>query len=219
MIPQSAVLGKKSPCLTQALESSTTNEAKAFEALVQLSVLVRLMSAKPHALVPRHANPTNDEVFAATEIFHAVTEVQNLNTLRDAVATKFSGDNRVRRVVAVPLFDQFPTYDFFVFHSGGHGTWRIAAGYQCKKGTKFPDETHAAASLEEVPLSVWIEGRSPKKQQTGNDFTYGWTLLTKEQHLEFLGESVYNALPPNEISGACPCCQDVPSKPGSAILG
>jgi len=206
MIAQRAVLGKDCPELVEPLESPRISEAKAFEALVELSVLVRLMSTKRHPLVPRNANVPDNEAIPATEMFHVGSEYKTLDGLQEAVAAKFNRNDDVQQVVAVPLYEQFQVYDFFVLHRTTRASWNVVAGYKCKKGTQFPD--HAAAPTNEVGVSIWVEGRSPTTRQAGNDNRYGWRLLTKSEHLDFLGESIYNALPPDPSDdGGCHTCQ------------
>ena len=54
MIAQTYVLGKDYKPLQKTLENTFIDEAKAFEALIQLAVLVRLIAKEDHKLVPCH---------------------------------------------------------------------------------------------------------------------------------------------------------------------
>ena len=66
------MLGKNCPPLREILEHPEINEAKAFEALVELSVITRLLSdsKNSHKFVPRHQSVTDDNSFDATEIIY-----------------------------------------------------------------------------------------------------------------------------------------------------
>jgi len=70
LIAQPAVLGKNCTSLRTSLEDPMIEEAQAFEALTQLAVLVRLLSAQHHHLVPHNINIPLAEAFRATEILH-----------------------------------------------------------------------------------------------------------------------------------------------------
>jgi hypothetical protein len=127
MVAQNDVLGKDYPSLRGPLENPGIDEPKAFEALTQLAVLVRLLSKQSHPLVP--VNPEiGDSVFKGTEMFHISADVENLEGIVTAVHDRYVMTTQVVQVVAVPLFSSFPAYDFFLMHKIG-GEWKVAAGY------------------------------------------------------------------------------------------
>jgi hypothetical protein len=68
MVAQTYVLGKNYPYLRAPLEDPQVDEARAFAALTQLSVLVRLLSGQPHHLAP--SNPFVENSFTGTEMLH-----------------------------------------------------------------------------------------------------------------------------------------------------
>jgi hypothetical protein len=68
MVAQPDVLGKNYPYLRAPLENPQVDEARAFAALTQLSVLVRLLSGQPHHLAP--SNPFVENSFTGTEMLH-----------------------------------------------------------------------------------------------------------------------------------------------------
>lgn len=196
------VLGKYYPILFETLCSPQIDEAKAFEALVQLAVLLRLFSSQLHDLVPHAtANLHPRAAFEATEMYHVSDEAKDLDGLVEKVAEMYSLRPMVQQVVVVPLYSSFPTYDFFVFHRND-GNWITAAGYQCKLGNELPDEHHRAWT--NVGLSVWIGGSCRKYrvesatrvQQTEK---YGWVLMAAEKQFDILGVSILQALPRRSV--------------------
>lgn len=217
---QESVLGKNCPHLRTVLQSPDTNHPKAFEALAELAVALQLMSSTPRYrnIVPRHPDVSRENCIEATAIFEIEAEHQNINDLRGAVEERLENQREryadVRQIVVIPQYSEFPLYDFFLFHrQTRRRQWRwnrrqnrqctIAAGYQCKSGAKYPDSDHAAA--REVKLSVWIEGNGPTTRRTNK--SYGWTLLSREEHRMLLGESFFAALPPSDDDSVpCPYC-------------
>ena len=126
---QKAVLGKACPHLRAVLEAPDTNPSKAFAALAELAVARHLMSSSPryhHNLIPRHSGVSLDDAFAATAIFEIGAEAQTIKALRIAVDDRLAKDNEryasVMQMVVIPLFSEFPIYDFFLFHR--HRCWR-----------------------------------------------------------------------------------------------
>jgi hypothetical protein len=113
MVAQATVLGKDYSHLRTTLESPCIDEAKAFEAMTQLAVLVRLLSEKEHELVP--PNPLILDSLDETEMFHIEAEAKTLAAIMEQVSIRFHKTN-VLQVVAVPLFASFPTYDTFLLH-------------------------------------------------------------------------------------------------------
>jgi len=211
LISQFDVLGKDCSSLRTSLEDPSIEEAKAFEALTQLAVLVRLLSAQHHELVPHNRDIPIGGSFKATEILHVASSVTTIADVIDAVTIEFSQRPHVLQVVAVPYFASFPMYDYFVLHRA-EGGWKIAAGYQCKQGTEHPNEE----SSPDVPLSVWIEGKCRKyrvredgARVTRNEVR-GWVLLGESDQVDMLGVSVSEALPVPFPAGALPsghgCC-------------
>ena len=215
MCAQKSVLGKDCPQLRSVLQAPDTNYSEAFEALAELAVTLQLMSSRPRyrSIVPRHPSVSLDNCFDATAIFEMEDEHQTIADLRKAVETRLKNNEElyegVKQIVVIPQYPEFPIYDFFLFHR--RRTWKrlrrvqctIAAGYQCKYGSKYPDEEHKAD--KEVKLSVWIEGKGPATRQTNK--RYGWTLLTREEHRMLLGESLFASLPPSDNEKApCPHC-------------
>lgn len=202
LIAQPSVLGKNRRNLCAVLESSELNQPKAFKALAQLAVILQLMcTGKGVTCVPRHSKVTQQNALDATAIFEVGSEARNIEDLRQAVDAKFSGEEKTLQVVVIPLYAEFPIYDFFLFHRNNdvfrRQKWKIAAGYQCKMGTKYPNKEHRAA--REVSKSVWIEGRSPiSRAQPGNDH-HGWQLLSRGQHQKLLGVSLFAALPLDDM--------------------
>jgi hypothetical protein len=69
MVAQENVLGKDFPILRTILEKPQIDEPKAFEVLVELSVLVRLLSAEQHDLVPHNSAVQAGQDYEATEFF------------------------------------------------------------------------------------------------------------------------------------------------------
>ncbi|KAG7365868.1 hypothetical protein IV203_028538 [Nitzschia inconspicua] len=165
LIAQSPVLGKEASHLRNTLESPDTNPAKAFEALVALSVLVRLLSRSEnnHKFVPRHRLVSDTNSFEATEIIHAHERNQDIPSLIRAVKEAFprTTRGRVLQLVAIPLYEHFPKYDFFLLHRGQLRGWSIEVGYQCKMGQQYLDRAHRAESRR-VVKSLWVEGKGPE---------------------------------------------------------
>jgi len=212
LISQFDVLGKDCSSLRTSLEDPSIEEAKAFEALTQLAVLVRLLSAQHHELVPHNSNISDGGSFKATEILHVASSATTIAGIIDAVKVEFSKRPHVLQVVAVPYFASFPTYDFFVLHRADDAGWKVAAGYQCKQGTEHPTEE---ASLD-VPLSVWIEGKCRKYRvredgaHVPRTIRHGWVLLGESDQVGMLGVSVSEALPLQSPADGLPvghrCC-------------
>jgi hypothetical protein len=116
MIAQQSVLGKDYRHLRATLQHPSIDEAKAFEALMQLAILIRLMTGLEHDLVPLNSNaiePADISPFEATELFHVGQEATTIHGLVTSVSRQFSCRTNVLQVVAVPLFASFPVYDFF----------------------------------------------------------------------------------------------------------
>ena len=199
MIAQQSVLGKDYRHLTATLQHPSIDEAKAFEALTQLAILIRLMTGLEHDLVPLNSDAIERAdimPFEATELFYAGQESTTIHSIVTSISRQFSRRTNVMQVVAVPLFASFPVYDFFVLHRISHG-WRVAAGYQCKQGTKYPNED----ADEKVALSVWLEGKC-RKYRVGDDGALvdmkeerGWLLLGENNQMGLLGVSISEALP------------------------
>lgn len=215
---QESVLGENCPNLRVVLEAPDTNHpSKAFEALAELAVAIQLMSTKPRYrdIIPRHSGVPRDSPIApiaATAIFEIPAEAQTIDALRNAVDDLLEKDRElyahVLQIVVIPLFSEFPIYDFFLFHRRRNlfGSWKkctIAAGYQCKQGTKYPDRAHKA--VRGVKRSIWIEGKAPTSRR-GAENRHGWTLLSREEHRRLLGESLYAALPSYPQAEACGYC-------------
>jgi hypothetical protein len=193
------VLGKDYRILSETLCSPQIDEAKAFEALAQLAVLLRLLSSQPHDLVPHisTANLHPHAAFEATEMYHASKEAKDLDGLIKKVTEMYSLRPEVMQVVVVPLFASFPSYDFFLFHRDGRN-WKPAAGYQCKLGDELPDKKHTA--LTNVGLSVWIGGSCRKYcveagTRVPQTKKYGWVLMGADRQVDMLGVSISEALP------------------------
>lgn len=182
--------------LRTTLEDPNIDEAKAFEALTQLSVLVRLLSAKHHELVPYNNEICDGESFKATEILHVNNQATDIEGVIEVVTLEFSSRPNVLQVVAVPYYASFPMYDFFVLHRVNR-CWKIAAGYQCKQGNESP----TAEASRDVPLSVWVEGncRKYRVQENGARLPRkkfrNWELLWEPEQVQMLGVSVSEALP------------------------
>ena len=151
----------------RALQHPSIDEAKAFEALTQLAILIRLMTGLEHDLVPLNSDVIERAgimPFEATELFYVGQEATTIPSIVTSISRQFSRRTNVMQVVAVPLFASFPVYDFFVLHRISHDSWRVAAGYQCKQGTKYPNEDADG----QVALSVWLEGKC-RKYRVGDD--------------------------------------------------
>jgi len=206
MVAQINVLGKEYTQLYETLQNPCIDEAKAFEALTQLAVLVRLLTQMEHDLVPMNvAGICNAGVtaFEATELLFVRSNATSIPQIVDAASNRFSLQREVQQVVAIPLFASFPVYDFFVLHRTERG-WRVAAGYQCKQGSKLPKEEADKA----VSMSVWLEGRCRKYRVGGSDDRLerkeekGWILLSENCQSDLLGVTVSEAVP------ADPACED-----------
>jgi hypothetical protein len=201
MVAQYAVLGKDYEQLRVILENPTISETKAFEALIQLAVLVRLLSEEPHDLVPSNKEIQAGCAFDATEMFHVV-KVTTLEGIIQAVKLEFSRFPEVVQVVAVPLSESFPLYDFFILHKL-ELVWTVAAGYQCKSSSEYPTKVAWA----EVALSVWVDGKCRKyRLQDGSGRLpmkeeKGWKMLGESWQQEFLGVSISEALPQDPDDG------------------
>mmetsp|Transcript_24515 Transcript_24515/g.58165 ORF Transcript_24515/g.58165 Transcript_24515/m.58165 type:complete len:577 (+) Transcript_24515:284-2014(+) len=197
LVSQWGVLGKECGSLRTNLEDPSIDEAKAFEALTQLAVLVRLLSAQHHELVPHNMNIPDGRSFEATEILHVAHSATTITGVIEAVRIEFSQRPDVLQVVAVPYYASFPMYDFFVLHRADDVRWRIAAGYQCKQGNEYP----TGDASPDVPLSIWIEGKC-RKYRIAEDgahvqktISLGWIILGESGQLSMLGVSVSEALP------------------------
>lgn len=199
MIAQYKVLGKDYRRLCSTLEHSGIDEAKAFEALTQLAVLVRMLTQMEHDLVPMNVNAIREagtNPFVATELFYVGQNATDISGIVEAVSRQFQRRNKVQQVIAVPLFAAFPVYDFFVLHRTKEN-WDVKAGYQCKQGSKYP--THETD--EAVGLSVWLEGKCRKYRveeegsHVGSKIERGWVLLGESNQAALFGVSVSEALP------------------------
>jgi hypothetical protein len=199
MVAQSNVLGKNYPLLYTTLQNPSIDEPKAFEALTQLAVLVRLISQMEHDLVPVNTAALEQpgvNCFVATELFHVGQNATNISEVIESVKLQFSRRQQVHQVVAVPLFASFPVYDFFLLHRTDNG-WKVAAGYQCKQGTMHPNQDADPA----IPLSVWLEGKCRKYRvesdgsRVESKLDRGWVMLGESNQCGLLGVSVSEALP------------------------
>jgi hypothetical protein len=209
MVAQRGVLGKYYRRLCATLKNPDIDEPKAFEAVVQLAIFVRLLSEQQHPLVP--PNPairaTNGSAFEGTEMFHVAESVTTIDDIIDAVSARYSRTPQVLQVVAVPMFASFPTYDFFLLHKCVEG-WNVAGGYQCKQGKENPSED----AWPEIRLSVWIERKCRKYrvQEDGKRVSEklyrGWVLLGESGQTDLLGVSVSEALPQDPVCEENPCC-------------
>ena len=175
--------------------------------LAELSVLVRLLAAEQHNLVPRNPRVPEGQDFNATECFFVEKASDCIGTLINSVALEFSQEHRsnVLQVVAAPLNSQFPKYDFFVLHKPANGSWHVAAGYQCKQTSEHP--TDAAEDKATVGVSVWIKGNcntkravpdgTGKRRLVDETNSKGWVLLSASAPAQddFLGFTVAQALP------------------------
>lgn len=197
MVAQEVVLGKDIPPLRSILEYPELNEPKAFEALVELSVILRLLSHSDnrHRFVPRHRSVSNDSCFNATEVFHLSPTCRDIDSLLRETEREFMDKNHVLQVVAIPLYDQFPKYDFFLLHRKQFRKrrWTIKVGFQCKMTRQYPDKKHKAEAKRRVTTSVWVEGMPPRSRATENNF--GWEIIDMNNLQSFLGESIFHALP------------------------
>jgi hypothetical protein len=211
MVAQENVFGKDFPFLRTILEIPQIDEPKAFEALVELSVLVRLLSAEQHDLVPRNPAAPAGQDHEATELFFVEEASDCIYTLLNSVRREFSQGHRshVLQVVAVPIHREFPKYDFFLLHRTNE-VWSVAAGYQCKQTSEYP--TEAAEDNTRVAVSVWVEGRckenraatdgAGKRRLVDNITSKGWVLMSASAQDDFLGFTVAQALPSRTVDPA-----------------
>ena len=203
-------LGKDYENLFGSLCFPQIDEAKAFEALSELAVLLRLLSSQQHFLVPAVQGLSSVEAYHATEMYHVDGEAQDLKTLIRRVKSKYVFEAHVMQVVVVPLFASFPIYDFFIFHRVGDD-WVAAAGYQCKLGHELPNEEHDA--WEGVNLSVWIGGscRMYRIDKAGARVPcaekFGWKVLGQDTQFDMLGVSISEALPHHVASVNSHVCE------------
>jgi hypothetical protein len=87
------------------LENPTTEEPEAFEALVQLAVLVQLLSEQPHELVPFNKEIQPGSGFNATKMFHVAATVKTLEGIVQVVHDKFDPGSCFRFLSGVRLFN------------------------------------------------------------------------------------------------------------------
>lgn len=210
MVAQPNVLGKDCSSLRTLLEQPQIDEAKAFEALTELSVLARLLTDERHELVPRNPMIQAGKDYEATEYYMVEKSVDCIETLINSVAREFSHHNRqqVLQVLAVPAHAEFPKYDFFLLHRQADG-WQITAGYQCKQTAQSP--TEPAEDKRKVGVSVWIGGKCSSKRAVSDGTkrrfvdqteSNGWVLLSAEAQDSFLGVTVAQALPSKIVDPA-----------------
>ena len=204
------VLGKDYPILRETLCSPQIDEAKAFEALTQLAILIRLLTSRSHNLVPAFTEElTPAAVFNATEMYHVTEKAVDLDSLTERITEKYSLRPEVMQVVVVPMFASFPAYDFFVFHRVDE-KWVPAAGYQCRLGQETPEEKNRA--WNDVGLSVWIGGSCRTYRGVGDGERvpstrrYGWVVMGASVQYDLLGVSISEALPENISSLNSPPC-------------
>ena len=197
---QRAVIGREMSGLQERLEKPDLDKSKAFEALVELSVTLRLLSHSDikHDFVPRNRFVTNQSCFDATDVLFVGATNADIASLLNAVERHFSqtGMEKVLQTVAVPLCAVFPKYDFFLLHRRPprlRGKWKIKVGFQCKMTREYPDEKHAAEAKSIVPISVWVEGSPPETRDMSE--SHGWKMMTKQDVRSFLGESIFHCLP------------------------
>mmetsp|Transcript_1124 Transcript_1124/g.2486 ORF Transcript_1124/g.2486 Transcript_1124/m.2486 type:complete len:298 (+) Transcript_1124:965-1858(+) len=209
LLENEEVLGKDYPMLHETLCSPQIDEAKAFEALTQLAILLRLLTSLSHHLVPSCTKEMAPVAgFNPTEMYHVSEEAVDLDSLTKRVAEKYALSPEVMQVVVVPLFASFPIYNFFVFHRDGE-KWVPHAGYQCKLGQETPDERHRA--WDDIGLSVWIGGscrryRVEDGERVPATEKHGWVLMGGSVQSEMLGVSISEALPENVTSLNNPLC-------------
>jgi len=206
MLAQPNILGKKYHPFRTTLEQPSIDEPKAFEALAQLAILVRLLANEKHTLVPFHPSIMDDvpadDVQKATEMFHVAETAKELDGILSEVKARFKTAPEVVQVVAVPMYASFPTYDFFLLHREGKRNWKVIVGYQCKQGSENPSED----AWKDVPTSVWIEGKCRRYrvrgdgQRVSTKLHRGWTLLGESNQADLLGVSVAEALPQKPAS-------------------
>ena len=203
---QDYVLGKEKrrecPNLRYVMEAPNTSEYEAFEKLCELAVLIQLMAKNPTASnkhVPRHPDVNSSNAYNVTDILEIHDSCQDIQSLSSEVQYMYRNfPHRYKdtlQFVVVPNYKHFPLYDFFVFHRNAASEFDIAAGYQCKKASNYPDENHKAKP--EVGISIFIE-RKPKGGVTRGQVNHGWTMLIKDEIQELLGESFFAALPEDE---------------------
>ena len=211
MVAQRNVLGKNYPQLRATLEKSNIDEAKAFEALVQLAVLVRLLAKEDHELVPCHPSVKNPlSAHLATEMLHVGDSATTLKALITDVTDRYKDFPETVQVVAVPMYASFPTYDFFLLHREERN-WNAVVGYQCKQGRECPVD----GAWKDVAASVWVEGkcRQYRVQDGGKRVAEkghkGWKLLSDSNQANMLGITAAEALPQARGSAKDDrrCCQ------------
>lgn len=221
MLAQEAVLGKNYPDLRVLLENPNLDEPKAFEALTQLAVLLRLLTNQTNDACIPDAPTGMTNAWKQTEMFHMTAQAHTLDDVIEYVQARYSpesqgsGSEPVLQVVAVPLDGSYDLYDFFILQRGGvEGQWEAAAGYQCKKSRDYPQEK---PDTKNVKMSVWLEGKPPvyrvrqekdkKTTQVQQIYYDGWLLMAKDRQSQLLGVSVSEALPPDETDGNGQCCE------------
>ena len=167
------------------------------------------------SLVPRYSGVEPGNAYDVTHILEVSTdpegnECRDIPSLRREVERLYRNNYRyahMLQAVVVPTYPEFPVYDFFVFHRrkrdlSGMSKFVVAAGYQCKYGSEYPDSQHKA--LNGVGKSIWIEGKGPSKRRKPKSF--GWMLLSGKEVEELLGASLYAALPSNAVADGGLCC-------------
>uniref|UniRef100_A0A6S8NPX8 Uncharacterized protein n=1 Tax=Amphora coffeiformis TaxID=265554 RepID=A0A6S8NPX8_9STRA len=207
MVAQPNILGKNYHLFRTTLEQPSIDEPKAFEALVQLAILVRLLAKEKHKLVPFHPSIMDDVpadyVQKATEMFHVAETANTLDGILSEVKSRFMTAPGFVQVIAVPMYASFPTYDFFLLHREGKRNWKVIVGYQCKQGSENPSED----AWKDILTSVWIEGKCRRYrvrgdgQRVSTKLHRGWTLLSESNQADLLGVSVAEALPQEPVCG------------------
>ena len=211
LLGSKAVLGRHYKDLFGTLCHPQIDEAKAFEALSELAVLLRLLSSQRHQFVRAVQGLSLSEAYHATEMYHVDEEARDLESLINKVQVKYAYEDHVKQVVVVPYFASFPIYDFFIFHRSETKDWVAAAGYQCKLGDELPDKEHCA--WEDIKLSVWIGGSCRKYRV--NEWgarapcvvKNGWKAMGQDTQFDMLGVSISEALPHHVASVNAPACE------------
>lgn len=206
LIAQQEVLGKNYQRLQAPLEDPEIDEPKAYEALAQLAILVRLLAKQMHELVPFYSSIVDDistcNAQDATEMFQVAQSATTLEDILGEVKARFKHSPHVVQVVAVPIYASFPTYDFFLLHREGESNWKTVVGYQCKQGTENPTEE----AWKDVSVWVWIAGKcriyrvQDDGQRVSKKLHRGWTLRSESHQTNLLGVSIAEALPQAEAS-------------------
>ena len=101
LVAQAAVLRKDHAFLRNILEAPGMEKAKAFETLVQLTVLVRLLSNQSHDLVPHLPTIRPADSFAATEILCVSQKATTIASVREEVQEHFSKVLHAQQVATV----------------------------------------------------------------------------------------------------------------------